>query len=51
MKFSKKGRGQFNSAELWDNLIKLLKAAQTLSLSQNKAHGHHTDETSCRKTH
>ena len=35
-KFSKKGRGQFNSAKLRDNLIKLLEAAQTLSISQNK---------------
>ena len=29
-KFSKKGRGQFNSSELRDNLIKLLEAAKAL---------------------
>ena len=42
--FSKNGRDQFNSVELRDNLIKLLEAAQAPSISQSKAHGHHTDE-------
>ena len=41
-KFSKKGRGQFNSSELRDNLVKLLDAAQVFSTRHSQED--HTDK-------